>query len=270
MMSGGTDVAGNRGSERMDETLTGTIHAVAGAVARAERIVVLTGAGISTGSGIPDFRGPNGVWTKDPEAMRRSDIREYVRDPELRAHVWQERMRHPAWTAEPNTGHRALVELERTGRLLALITQNIDGLHQAAGSTNVLELHGTIHVAKCLSCDRRTPMQEQLDRVRAGDPDPACEECGGIQKSATVSFGESLDPRILDAAFEASSTSDLFLAVGTSLMVQPASLLAVEAERSGAELVIVNQGETPLDHAADAVVSAPIGEILPRIVPSAT
>jgi NAD-dependent deacetylase len=202
--------------------------------------------------------------------MRRSDIREYVRDPDIRVQVWQERMRHPAWTAEPNDGHRALVDLERSGRLLALITQNIDGLHQAAGSRDVLELHGTIHRAKCLSCDRRTPMQEQLDRVRAGDPDPSCVACGGIQKAATVSFGEQLDPTVLEAAFATSSTSDVFLAVGTSLTVQPASLLAVEAKRHGAELVIVNQGETPLDRSADAVLREPIGHVLPRIVPTPT
>ena len=173
------------------------IDRMASTVVSSERIVVLTGAGISTESGIPDFRGPSGVWTKDPQAMRRSNIEEYVRDPELRAQVWRDRMHHPAWGAEPNAGHRALVDLERTGRLLALITQNIDGLHQAAGSTDVLELHGTIHLAKCLSCDRRTPMQDQLDRVRAGEADPACAECGGIQKAATVSFGEHLDPSVL-------------------------------------------------------------------------
>jgi NAD-dependent deacetylase len=234
-----------------------------------ERIVVLTGAGISTESGIPDFRGPDGVWTKNPEAMRLSTLQEYVRDPELRVRVWQERMHHPAWTAEPNDGHRALVGLERSGRLLALITQNIDGLHQAAGSEHVVELHGTIHEAKCLTCGRRTPMQQQLDRVRAGEPDPSCTECGGIQKSATISFGEQLDPATLQASFAAASACDLFLAVGTSLGVQPASLLAVEAYRRGARLVIVNQGETPLDARADAVLREPIGQILPRIVSAA-
>lgn len=242
------------------------VERVAASVASSERIVVLTGAGISTESGIPDFRGPRGVWTKDPQAMRRSDIQEYVRDPELRAQVWQDRLHHPVWGAEPNAGHHALVDLERTDRLLALITQNIDGLHQAAGSTDVLELHGTIHLVKCLSCDRRTPMQEQLDRVRAGELDPSCVECGGIQKAATVSFGEHLDPAVLDAAFAASSSADLFLAVGTSLMVQPASLLAVEAKRTGARLVIVNRGETPLDGRADAVIRSSIGEVLPGIV----
>jgi NAD-dependent protein deacetylase/lipoamidase len=175
-------------------------------------------------------------------------------------------MRHPAWEARPNDGHRALVDLERRGRPLALMTQNIDGLHQAAGSPHVLELHGTIHRAKCLSCDRRTPMQEQLDRVRAGDPDPACTACGGIQRSATVAFGEQLDPDVLEAAFAASRTSDLFIAIGTSLVVHPAALLALEAHRHGARLVIVNQGETPFDEHAAAVIREPIGEVLPTIV----
>jgi NAD-dependent deacetylase len=237
--------------------------------AAAERIVALTGAGISTESGIPDFRGPEGLWTKNPEAMRLSNIDEYVRDPDLRVRVWRERIVHPAWNATPNPGHRALAALGATGRMLAMITQNIDGLHQAAGSDPVLELHGTIHLAKCLSCGRRTPMRQQLDRVRAGEPDPPCAECGGIQKSATVSFGEHLDPRVLDAAFAAAGACDLFLAIGTSLSVTPASLLAVEARTAGAPLVIVNQGETPLDHVADAVIRAPIGEVLPAIVASA-
>jgi NAD-dependent deacetylase len=175
-------------------------------------------------------------------------------------------MHHPAWIAQPNAGHFALAELERRGTVLALMTQNIDGLHQAAGSEKVLELHGTIWLAKCLSCDRRTRMQEQLERVAAGEPDPACTECGGIQKSATVAFGEQLDPLVLETAVVASSACDLFLAIGTSLSVQPAALLAEEAHRRGARLVIVNQSETPLDDRADAVLRDPIGEVLPRIV----
>jgi NAD-dependent deacetylase len=243
------------------------LEKVAAYMAVAERIAVLTGAGISTESGIPDFRGPNGVWTTKPESMKLVNIEDYLRDPQVRIQAWQERMRHPAWTAKPNEGHRALVELERRGRLLALMTQNIDGLHQAAGSERVLELHGTIHQAKCRSCDHRTPMQEQLDRVRVGEPDPACTECGGIQKSATVAFGEQLDALVLETALVASSACDLFLAIGTSLSVQPASLLAAEAHRRGASLVIVNQGETPLDDRAEAILRAPIGEVLPAIVP---
>jgi NAD-dependent deacetylase len=245
------------------------IERVAAYVAASERIAVLTGAGISTDSGIPDFRGPNGVWTTKPESMKLVNIQDYLRHPQVRVETWQERIRHPAWTAAPNDGHRALVELERRGTLLALMTQNIDGLHQSAGSERALELHGTIHQAKCLSCDRRTPMQEQLDRVRAGEMDPACTECGGIQKSATVAFGEHLDPLVLEAAMVASSACDLFLAIGTSLTVQPAALLAAEAHRRGARLVIVNQGETPLDDRADVILRDPIGDVLPRIVGAA-
>jgi NAD-dependent protein deacetylase/lipoamidase len=242
------------------------IERVAAYVAASEKTVVLTGAGISTESGIPDFRGPNGVWTTRPETMKLVNIEDYVRDPQVRVAAWQERMNHPAWIAQPNAGHLALADLERRGTLLALMTQNIDGLHQAAGSEKVLELHGTIWQAKCLSCDRRTRMQEQLERVAAGDPDPACTECGGIQKSATVAFGEQLDPLVLETAVVASSACDVFLAIGTSLSVQPAALLAEEAHRRGARLVILNQGETPLDERADGVLRDPIGEVLPVII----
>jgi NAD-dependent deacetylase len=253
----------------VNNELDASIEHVSGSIRAAERILVLTGAGISTESGIPDFRGPNGVWTTKPESMKLVNIEDYLQDPQVRVQAWQERMRHPAWRAQPNDGHRALAELERRGTLLALMTQNIDGLHQAAGSERVLELHGTIHQAKCLSCDRRTPMQEQLDRVRAGEPDPACADCGGIQKSATVAFGEQLDPLVLETAVVASSACDLFLAIGTTLTVQPAATLAVDAHRRGARLVIVNQGETPLDDRADVTLRAPIGEVLPAIVRAA-
>ena len=242
------------------------IERVSDYVRVSQRMAVLTGAGISTDSGIPDFRGPNGVWTTKPETMKLVNIDDYVRDPQVRVQAWRERMNHPAWIAQPNVGHFALADLERRGTVLALMTQNIDGLHQTAGSSKVLELHGSIWYAKCLSCGHRTRMQEQLERVRSGDPDPDCSECGGIQKSATVAFGEQLDPLVLETALVASTACDLFLAIGTSLMVQPAALLAEEAHRRGARLVIVNQGETPLDARADAVLRDPIGEVLPRIV----
>ena len=232
----------------------------------ASRIAVLTGAGISTESGIPDYRGPNGLWTRDPSALRMMQIDVYLADSEVRQKAWLERMHHPAWTAQPNAGHAALVELQRSGRVRALITQNIDGLHQAAGATDVLELHGTIHRCRCLACGDETPMQHQLDRVRAGDPDPACERCGGILRSATVAFGQSLDDGVLVAAFDAAGSCDLFLAVGTSLTVMPAAQLCDVAKRAGARLVIVNAQETPYDHLADAVLRQPIGEILPALV----
>jgi NAD-dependent deacetylase len=244
-----------------------SMEQVAGYISASERIAVLTGAGISTESGIPDFRGPNGVWTTRPETMKLVNLEDYVRDPQVRVDAWQERMNHPAWIAQPNAGHAALADLESRGTLLALMTQNIDGLHQAAGSQKVLELHGTIWFAKCLSCGRRTPMQEQLERVAAGDPDPSCTECGSIQKSATVAFGEQLDTLVLETAVVASSACDLFLAIGTSLSVEPAALLAAEAQRRGARLVIVNQGETPLDNRADVIIRAPIGVVLQVIIP---
>jgi NAD-dependent deacetylase len=232
----------------------------------AERVTVLTGAGVSTESGIPDYRGPNGVWTKNPAAARLMQIDAYLADPEVRRQAWLERMHHPAWSAQPNAGHAALAELERTGRRVVLVTQNIDGLHQAAGSTDVLELHGTIHLCRCLGCGHKTPMQQQLDRVRAGEADPACEMCGGIQRSATVAFGQQLDGGVLRAAFSAAEACDLFLAVGTSLTVTPAAQLCSAAKQAGARVVIVNAQPTPYDEIADAIFREPIGQVVPAIL----
>ena len=238
-------------------------------MAEARRVAVLTGAGISTDSGIPDFRGPQGLWTRDPAAQRMFTLSAYLADPELRVRSWQNRREHAAWTAEPNAGHRALVDLERSGRLLALLTQNIDGLHQKAGSApeRVLELHGTLWEAECLDCRRRRPMDETLSRVDAGEADPPCPSCGGILKSATISFGQSLDPGVLRRAYDAATSCDLFLAVGTSLTVQPAAGTCGAALDAGAKLVIVNAQLTPYDDYADAVLQAPIGHVLPAILP---
>jgi NAD-dependent protein deacetylase/lipoamidase len=234
----------------------------------ADRVTVLTGAGISTDSGIPDYRGPNGVWTRDPKAERLATYDAYVNDPALRRESWQRRLDNPAWSADPNSGHRALVELERTGRLRAVVTQNVDGLHQRAGLSNdrVIEIHGTIWFTECLGCEARTPMEDFLARVEAGDPDPACEECGGIVKSATISFGQALDEGVVHAAVAAASDCDLFLAIGTSLTVQPAAQLCAVAVESGARLVIINAEPTPYDQLADAVISDPIGEVLPALL----
>ena len=173
-----------------------SIETVRGWVEAARRIVVLSGAGISTESGIPDFRGPDGLWTRDPEAEKLSDIRYYLSDPEVRRRAWQKRLVNPAWTAQPNAGHQAIVALEQRGKLHALITQNIDGLHQKAGSSpeRVIEVHGSMHSVLCMSCDRRGPMLPVLERLRAGEADPACTGCGGILKSATILFGEGLAP----------------------------------------------------------------------------
>ncbi len=248
--------------------MTDPVRLVAAMVEAADSITVLTGAGISTESGIPDYRGPNGVWTTNPASMRLVDIDAYLADPQVRIAAWQERLHHAAWTAFPSPGHRALVDLERTGKLRTIATQNIDGLHQLAGSQSVLELHGTIRQAKCLACGRRTPMQDQLDRVRAGEADPPCTECGGIQKSATVAFGESLDGAVLRETVEAARSCQLFLAIGTSLTVQPAASLFDFAQGAGASCMIINAEPTIYDQIADAVVHGSIGEVLPAIVTS--
>jgi NAD-dependent deacetylase len=233
----------------------------------AERVVVLTGAGISTDSGIPDFRGPNGVWTKDPEAEKLATIQHYLSDPAIRRRAWMTRLDSPAWSAEPNAGHRALVALQRRRKLHALVTQNVDELHQIAGVDHdrVIEVHGTLRRSMCWSCGDRRPMQATLDRVRAGDVDPACLVCGGILKSDTISFGQALDPQVIDRAMAASAQADVFLAVGTTLQVYPAANTLPRARAAGARVVIVNADETQMDHLADAVVRGPISQILPAI-----
>ena len=237
-------------------------------VREAKAITILTGAGISTDSGIPDFRGPNGVWTKNPDAEKMSTLSHYVADPDVRRMAWRSRREHPAWTAEPNAAHRALADLEASGRLLAIVTQNIDGLHQKAGSdpSRVIEIHGTVHEAACLSCDRRIPMSDALARVSAGDDDPVCVECGDILKSATISFGQALVPAVLEAAAEAAALCDVFLAIGSSLTVRPAAGLCELAVDHGARLVIVNEQPTPYDGIASAILSDPIGTVLPALV----
>jgi NAD-dependent deacetylase len=234
----------------------------------ARRICVLTGAGISTDSGIPDYRGPKGLWTRDPDAEKLVTLSYYVADPEIRRRAWLMRRDMGHLDVHPNAGHRALADLERQGRLLALITQNVDGLHQAAGSTpqRVLEVHGTVHEVECLSCSDRTTMRDALDRVEAGEADPACLRCGGILKSATVSFGQELDERVLAAAAEAAADCDVFLAVGTSLQVWPVAGLTEIAAAHGARILIVNAEPTPFDDLADLVVREPIGTALPRLV----
>ena len=232
----------------------------------ARRICVLTGAGISTESGIPDYRGPDGVWTRDPDAEKLVTLSYYLRDPEIRCRSWLLRRELAAADVRPNRGHAALADLGRQGRLRALLTQNIDGLHQAAGSTGVLELHGTVHVVVCTSCGHRLPIGDVLARVDAGDPDPSCPVCGGVLKTATVYFGEALDAEVIDAAAQAAADCDVFLAVGTSLGVHPAAGLVDVAAGAGARVVVVNAEPTPYDGLADLVVREPIGEALPVLL----
>ncbi|MGO9856847.1 MAG: SIR2 family NAD-dependent protein deacylase [Acidimicrobiales bacterium] len=243
---------------------------------RARRVVVLTGAGISTDSGIPDFRGPQGVWTKNPAAEKAATLQAYVSDPELRRRAWQNRLTSPMWDSEPNAGHRALVELERSGRLDLLVTQNIDGLHQKAGTdpTRIVEIHGTALEVVCLRCGDRQAAEPVHARVRAGERDPACAVpvgdgggvCGGILKSATISFGQSLVAEDLFRAEEAAAACDMLLAVGSTLAVFPAAGLVPVAVRRGAVVVIVNGAPTEMDSLADVVVQGSIGECLPALV----
>ena len=237
-------------------------------IAASSRIVVLTGAGISTDSGIADFRGPNGLWTKNPAAEKAAHISHYVSDPEIRKARWKGWLESPYGGAQPNSGHRALVELERSGRLRALLTQNVDGLHHQAGSDPdlIVEVHGTIREVACLDCGERAPMERALARVRAGEEDPPCRTCGGILKSATISFGQSLVPDDLRRADAAARSCDLLITVGTTLGVFPIADVVPLAVASGARVVIINDQRTEMDDLADVVLRGPIAEILPPLV----
>jgi NAD-dependent deacetylase len=240
-------------------------------IERAQRIVVLTGAGISTDSGIPDFRGPQGVWTKDPQAEKMATIQHYVADAEVRKRSWRDRLASPAWHAKPSAGHLAMVALERRGTLDTLITQNVDGLHQMAGSSpdRIIEIHGTMREVTCLSCGERAPMERALARVRAGEADPPCRTCGGILKSATISFGQGLVQDDLVRAQRAAERCDLLLTVGTKLSVYPIAGVVPIARDAGARVVIVNAEPTDMDRLADAVLRGQIRDIVPRLVGTA-
>ena len=226
------------------------------ALAKASRVVVLTGAGISTDSGIPDFRGPNGLWTNNPAAEKASKLQNYLNEPEVRHAAWQNRLTTPAWTAQPNRGHAAIVEIEQRGQLHGLITQNIDGLHQKAGNDPT----------RCWECKDQRPMEQSLERVRAGEIDPSCLECGGILKSDTISFGQALVPEVIDRALRVSEESDVLLAVGSTLSVFPAANCVPRAKANGATVIIVNGAETGMDRYGDHLLVGQIGEILPALV----
>ncbi|HEX6682185.1 MAG TPA: Sir2 family NAD-dependent protein deacetylase [Candidatus Limnocylindrales bacterium] len=235
---------------------------------RKPMIAVLTGAGISTDSGIPDFRGPNGVWTRDPAKEKLFTLQNYLRDPEVRKASWLARRENPAWNARPNAAHLALVELEKAGVAVRILTQNIDGLHQAAGSNpdKVLELHGTMFTVHCIACGDKTTMRAALDRVDAGEEDPACLHCGGILKSGTIMFGENLDEDTIEMAARIAMVCTHFWAIGTSLTVHPVAGLCETAASFGAEVTIVNNAPTPYDFLAHKVIRDPIGEAVPKLV----
>lgn len=255
----------------MDEVIQGQleplVERVRGWIDASDRVVALTGAGISTDSGIPDFRGPNGLWTRNPEAEKAATLSHYMSDREVRRAAWRTRLDRAGAQVEPNAGHRALVALERRGKLHTLVTQNVDGLHQAAGSdpAKVVEVHGTMREVVCMSCDERAPMERALARVRAGEDDPPCRSCGGILKSATISFGQNLVPADLARADRAARACDLLLAVGSTLSVYPVAEMVPVARMSGARVVVVNGDETAMDDLADAVLRGPIGTILPAL-----
>jgi len=231
-------------------------------------VAILSGAGISTDSGIPDYRGPNGLWTRDPDAEKLVTYEYYMADPEIRCRSWQARREIRALHAEPNAAHRAIAELERSGMAVRVITQNVDGLHQLAGMPDrkVVELHGTARSVVCTACGVRTPADDAFSRIEAGEPDPPCLDCGGILKTATVLFGEALDPAVLEKAVAIAQACQVMVAVGTSLQVYPAAGLVAIAADSGARLVIVNAEPTPYDDLADDVIREPIGTALPRLL----
>ncbi len=236
----------------------------------AARVVsVLTGAGISTDSGIPDFRGPQGVWTRDPDAEKMATLQIYVAEPEVRKSAWRWRLETERNKKQPNPGHRALVDMERAGRLETLVTQNVDGLHQRAGSdpSRVVEIHGTLEEVECLGCAERAPMQRALDRVVAGEDDPPCRSCGGILKSATISFGQGLVARDLQRAEAAARDCDLLLAIGSTLGVYPVAAMVPTAEQNGARIVILNAQATEMDAIADCLLRGSISDVLPQLVP---
>lgn len=256
----------------MTDDMRTAVERVQDLVAASDRIVVLTGAGISTDAGIPDFRGPNGLWTKNPKAEKMSNIEYYLNDPEVREVAWQSRLQSAAWEARPTLGHTAIVALRERGQLHAVITQNVDGLHQMAGleDTEVIEVHGTMHYSRCWHCQDRLPMAETLVRVRNGEADPECLRCRsngrrGILKSDTISFGQSLIPEVIERAFQVARECDLLVAVGSTLAVYPVAGVVPEAKRHGARVVIVNQGTTEMDALADERIEAGISETLPLI-----
>ncbi len=252
-----------------DEQVREALETVRGWIREASSVAVLTGAGISTDSGIPDFRGPQGVWTKDPDAEKMATLQVYVSDPAVRKRSWRWRLETEANKRQPNAGHQALVDLERTGHLDTLVTQNVDGLHQAAGTdpARMVEIHGTLEEVQCLDCGERAPMARALARVEAGEEDPDCRTCGGMLKSATISFGQGLVERDLARAFAAAEACDLLLAVGTTLAVYPIASMVPIAKEAGARVVIVNGEATGMDAAADALLCGSISDILPALVP---
>jgi len=247
-------------------TLSAKIDQIADLIVNADTIAVFTGAGISTESGIPDFRSPGGIWTKfDP---REFTFQRFVSDIEVRRKAWQFFRAIPWTEVKPNRGHFAVAELEKLGKLDCVITQNIDGLHQLAGNTpeKVIELHGTTRYVLCLECGKRWPREEIEGWLDEGIEIPMCDACGGIMKSATISFGQAMPVEETEEAELRSRQCDLCIVIGSSLVVYPAAHMPAYAVQGGAKLVIINRDPTPLDYMASVVVHAGAGEIMEEVL----
>ncbi len=242
-----------RSTEKIAQLFTVSGHAIA-----------FTGAGISTESGIADFRSPGGIWSRYQPVM----YQDFLKSEDARRQYWKMKKEgyHEMTTARPNDGHRALARLEEAGKLIAVITQNIDGLHQEAGSRRVLELHGTNRHGLCLECDAHFDVEEIQKSLESGVEIPLCKQCGGLLKMATISFGQSLPSDVLSEAFDLAAVSDLVIALGSSLVVEPAASIPLQAKNAGAKLVIINNTETPLDGLADVVVRQPIGATMSQVL----
>ena len=240
-------------------------------IAQSHRILAVTGAGLSTASGIPDFRGPQGRWTQDPDAEKVSTLSYYLHDEDVRRKAWRIRATSPALTAEPNAAHRALVDLERAGKLAGVVTQNTDGLHLAAGSDpgRVHEIHGNARTWRCEDCGASGPLSDMVERINAGDDDPRCPDCEGITRATVILFEEMLEPDVLNASVALAEEADLVIAIGTTLTVHPVAGLVPYAFGHSAKVVIVNNQETPYDYLAEAILRDPIEDIVPRLVTAA-
>lgn len=237
-----------------------SIELIANWLLEAKSPIAFTGAGISTESGIPDYRSPGGVWANH----RMIYFQEFLADEDARVEAWRQKVlvRKDFRDVQPNTGHHALAKWEREGRLKTVFTQNIDGLHQIAGNKNVIELHGTAREVACLDCAARWPAESWDAQFESTGAPPLCPHCEGFLKHAVISFGQRLDPTVLQDAWAWAKKTDLFIALGSSLVVEPAASLPLVAKERGAKLVIINRDATPLDSIADAVIHAPLGETL--------
>jgi len=238
------------------------------AIRDAQKIVILTGAGISTESGIPDFRGPDGLWTKNPLAEQTSNITYYINNPDVRKYAWKGRAVPGRWSADPNEGHRALLAFQNANKLHMLVTQNVDGLHHRAGINPdiIVEFHGTMRITRCWECRDERPMEDAIARVQNGEEDPACLVCGGILKSGAVLFGESIDPENSSRAMKAAQECDVLLAIGTTLGVGPVNGMVPRAKNHGAKVIIINGDETDMDDYAHLILRGGITPILQSLV----